>query len=278
MFRFDQAGRGAPVSVELPPPPALEPFAEMLFVQRGCGALVRAGERWRVVPDPCGHVMFTMSDAGAAGGPARRTSLRVVGARSRYCDVDVSGRLVMFGVRFRPGMLAALVGDQAAALTDSGAPADAVLGRSAARLCDRLAACGAEEGLARIVAFVCARLERRAARDGDAGTNLAKLLSTAPSVNAVARAAGISARTVRERVRRGTGLSPKRLMRIYRLYRALALALAPDARPLAEAAAAAGYADQAHFTREAVDLLGETPRAFRARRFRNLQDRPSAPA
>jgi hypothetical protein len=40
----------------------------------------------------------------------------------------------------------------------------------------------------------------------------------------------------------------------------------------ADAAARAGYCDQAHFTREATSLLGEPPAAWRNRRCAFIQD------
>jgi AraC-like DNA-binding protein len=60
-----------------------------------------------------------------------------------------------------------------------------------------------------------------------------------------------------ERSRKSVGLAPKRALRIARLHRALRLA---DGRqPWSAAAAAAGYADQAHLTRDMQALLGEGP-------------------
>ena len=55
---------------------------------------------------------------------------------------------------------------------------------------------------------------------------------------------GVSERALRRRVTAAVGYGPKRLARVLRLRRALALAGAGS--PLADAAYEAGYADQAH--------------------------------
>ncbi len=76
-------------------------------------------------------------------------------------------------------------------------------------------------------------------------------------IGAVAAGLGVSRRRLELVVREQLGLSPGRIARIARLQRAAAL-LASGSRP-AEAAAAAGFADQAHLTREMRALGGLTP-------------------
>ncbi|MFS2055915.1 helix-turn-helix domain-containing protein, partial [Variovorax sp. CT11-76] len=58
------------------------------------------------------------------------------------------------------------------------------------------------------------------------------------------------------------GLTPKEYARVMRFDRALALAADP-ARPWAEIAVEAGYADQAHLSREFSALAGMAPQAWR---------------
>jgi methylphosphotriester-DNA--protein-cysteine methyltransferase len=58
------------------------------------------------------------------------------------------------------------------------------------------------------------------------------------------------------------GYGPKTFARVARFWRALALVRAGES--LAAAAAEAGYADQAHMTRELVVLGGRTPALIRA--------------
>lgn len=77
----------------------------------------------------------------------------------------------------------------------------------------------------------------------------------------VADALGVSARTLHRRTVAALGMPPSHVLRILRLWRLVAAARTSS---LADAAALAGYADQAHATREARDLAGRTPRQLAA--------------
>lgn len=70
---------------------------------------------------------------------------------------------------------------------------------------------------------------------------------------------GISERSLRRRCHEAFGYGPKTLDRILRFQRFLRLAAAGEEPGLSALAAAAGYADQAHLTRETRRLSGLTP-------------------
>ncbi|WP_435823673.1 helix-turn-helix domain-containing protein, partial [Micromonospora haikouensis] len=71
---------------------------------------------------------------------------------------------------------------------------------------------------------------------------------------------GLTPRALHRRCQALFGYGPKTLARILRMRRALALARAGT--PLAEVAAASGYADQAHLSRDVRDLAGVAPAAL----------------
>jgi AraC-like DNA-binding protein len=73
---------------------------------------------------------------------------------------------------------------------------------------------------------------------------------------------GLSERTLRRRCEIAFGYGPKTLERILRFQQFLALLRRSPAPRLAELAAASGFADQAHLTREVRRLGGLTPTAF----------------
>ena len=73
---------------------------------------------------------------------------------------------------------------------------------------------------------------------------------------------GISERSLRRRCHEAFGYGPKSLDRILRFQHFLWLAGAGEETGLSALAAAAGYADQAHLTREARRLSGLTPAAI----------------
>jgi len=88
---------------------------------------------------------------------------------------------------------------------------------------------------------------------------------------ALAREIGISPRSLRRDIAQLTGLSPQSLAGIFRARHALAL-LQNTALPLVDVAMVAGYADQAHLTRELRRFTGDTPALWR-HSGRILQDR-----
>lgn len=87
-------------------------------------------------------------------------------------------------------------------------------------------------------------------------------LAEPPTVAELAEAAGCSPSTLDRRVRRVYALSPQQYVLRARVDHAAALLGGSDL-PLAEVAAAAGFYDQASFTRTFGRLTGETPAQFR---------------
>jgi AraC-like DNA-binding protein len=73
-------------------------------------------------------------------------------------------------------------------------------------------------------------------------------------VGAIADACGLSARHLQRLCKSSFGYGPKTLTRVLRLQRAVALAR--RGRPFADVSATAGYADQAHLSREVKALAG----------------------
>jgi AraC-like DNA-binding protein len=93
-------------------------------------------------------------------------------------------------------------------------------------------------------------------------------------VRQVAGDLGVSERSLLRRCTAAVGYGPKTLERVLRFRRFLALGQA-SAAGLALLGARAGYADQAHLTRECVALSGLTPGVLLAGRpVRFVQDEP----
>lgn len=89
-------------------------------------------------------------------------------------------------------------------------------------------------------------------------------------VAAIARRLAVSERHMRDVVRDGIGVPPKRFERIERVRRVLARGRANTAR-WAQLAATAGFYDQSHMAAEFRTLMGVPPLAFFAGRFPSLQ-------
>lgn len=82
-------------------------------------------------------------------------------------------------------------------------------------------------------------------------------------IAAVARDLGWSRKRLVTEFRNEIGIAPKTFARIVRFGHATELACRPDIGGWAEVAAACGYADQAHMTREFVEFSGAPPRRWR---------------
>jgi AraC-like DNA-binding protein len=91
------------------------------------------------------------------------------------------------------------------------------------------------------------------------------------SVESLARDAGWSRQHMADRFRAELGITPKTAARIFRFERACGL-ISNLRQPLAEVAAACGYADQAHMTRDWNAFTGTSPKAWIANELPFLQD------
>ena len=204
-----------------------------------------------MVPDASSHVIFSMVD----GTP--RCAL--VGSRTSYCDIDVARRSVTVGARMRPGALTHLARGSADGLTDGSFPIGDVFGSCGRELVARMAEVIPGAAVRVLAGFLSARL---AGCEPD--LRLEEALRSARSVDAAGAMLNVSLRTLHARALKVTGLAPKRILRIRRLYRALEYGAA--SRPAwSDIACRAGYADQAHMVREFRSLLGDSPELWRRR-------------
>jgi AraC-like DNA-binding protein len=228
-------------------------------------ASVARGDRpVRVLPDGCLDLLWSSRSGLLVAGPDRTAHLSVSVPGERWV-----------GLRLPPGTGPAVFGVPADELRDQRVPLADLWGRAAADLADRVAAEDARGGAAlgrppapAAPAFrgpsVAALLEEvalarlRAAGGPDPlGREVAARLAAGATVAATAAEVGLGARALHRRSRLLFGYGPKTLARILRMRRALDLAGAGT--PLAEVAVLAGYADQAHLTREVKELAGVPP-------------------
>ncbi|MEU3772775.1 helix-turn-helix transcriptional regulator [Streptomyces sp. NPDC032472] len=164
------------------------------------------------------------------------------------------------GIRFAPGAAPALLGVPARELLDRRVELAALWpGAQVRRLAEQVGAYGdPRTGLERLA-------RARTAETGPADPLAARVaagLRAGHSVAAVAADVGLGARQLHRRSLDAFGYGPRMLGRVLRLQRALALAR--QGLAAAEVAHRAGYADQAHYTREVRALAGTTPGAYAA--------------
>lgn len=201
----------------------------------------------RILPDACLDLVWPAGRGLFVAGPDTGPKL-----------AELAPGTVMVGARFRPGLAADLLRVPIAGLRDVQPPLAGLWGEDdAERLAHSAAAGSAPDMLAELQRALQSRLPRTrpepwlpAALDWARAARPGGLLRLAGAV-------GIGERQLRRRFEDRFGYGPSTLRRVLRLQRLLRLA--PGGLPLAELAAAAGYADQAHMTRECQRLAGLTP-------------------
>lgn len=196
--------------------------------------------------------------------------LVLTGPRSRATSQLLPNGATVVGVRFEPWSGGAVAGAPAD-LVDGAVAAEQVWGRAAERVADRMAAATdpwrAADLLQRWIAAQVTLEDRRVG----AIEHLvrASAAGRVGSIAAARRSLDISERHLRRRCRQVAGSSPAELLRVMRFQRFLALAQrmvatgpADAGRSLASMAAACGYADHAHLTRECRRMTGEPPSLY----------------
>jgi AraC-like DNA-binding protein len=187
-----------------------------------------------------------------------------------HVEVLAPGTTVV-GMRLRPGAARALLGVPPSEMVDLNLPAEALWGRVGTALGDAVDAAGSPaEALAMLQRGMLARRLTDEDPDPLVTEAVRRLMpGGATGVAALPRLLAVSERNLRRRCQAAVGLGPKALHRTLRFQGFLARAqeaLGAGRSPgtLAELAVHAGYADQAHLTRECVRLTGTTPRAYLA--------------
>jgi AraC-like DNA-binding protein len=190
-------------------------------------------------------------------GPLTAASVQVMPAHT-----------TVVGVRFWPGAASPLLGLPADKLADSTVPLDDVWGGAAVRLGELLASApGPGAALELLQRYLAGRQARTDCPDPLVAEAVHRLMPWQPvEIGVLTRQLAISASQLRRRFLASVGVGPKTLQRTLRFqgYLALVQAAATPAVPggsrLAGLAAEAGYADQAHLSRECLRLTGITPR------------------
>jgi AraC-like DNA-binding protein len=203
----------------------------------------------RVVPDGCIDLMW-MGGELLVAGPDTTAWLG---------HIPVGTEIV--GLRFRPGAAPSVLGVSATELVDDRPSAAVVSKRWATELTARLEA-------AQSVAAASALLQEAVRHHLEAAPALDPLVQHVVNsvqgyrsvrVDRLADHLGISERQMHRRCCAALGYGPKTFARIVRFQRFLASARQPTAQTFAHLAADAGYADQAHLTREVQRLTGLPP-------------------
>jgi AraC-like DNA-binding protein len=238
-----------------PPSPAVAELVRHFWVPR-----------WRLPPGlvvdqdvleyPSANLVIE-ADAAALHGPERGRGRR-----------RLAGTGWAFGALLQPGVARRLMARPMRELIDRSIPVDALRVTDAAGLVSAVRVAVARgDDTAACAAFEAWLVEQRLELDEDARlirrvVELAETDRTVLRAGDLAAVSGLGLRTLQRLVREQLGLTPKWLIRRYRMQEAAAALASPAPPPLAELAASLGFTDQAHLTREFRAVIGETPRRY----------------
>ncbi|GAB3571886.1 AraC family transcriptional regulator [Amycolatopsis endophytica] len=216
---------------------------------------VPGGRVQRVVPDAAADVIVAATGAAYLVGPTLRPALHSLPPGTE-----------LRGLRLRTEAVAAVLRLPGHEVRDAVVPLSAVLTDAQART---------------VAESVWRGKFPRALRTGpgeDRVRYAVRRLGDGAPLDTVSAEVAVTGRQLRRLFTEQTGLGPKALQRVARFQRFVRRADAGPV-PLAEAAMTAGYADQAHLTREVRELAGVTPAVLvRERRGLVAPDRAGASA
>lgn len=209
----------------------------------------------RTLPHPCVNLAF---DAGKTA---------IFGVVSGSFDYTLQERGRVFGLRFRPGAFRGLLGRPVSSITDTTISLAAVFGCDDAEAERSVLAATDDAGLvAGVEALLRPSLPPPDAKVEEIGAilRLAEQDRELTRVDDLARGAGMSKRALQALFHDYVGVSPKWVLRRYRLHEAADRLSSDGHVDLAGLAQALGYFDQAHFTADFQALIGKPPAAYRS--------------
>lgn len=234
---------------ERPPTGALGGYLKCLWMHRLPDG---TAPRIAVVPDGCADIIWS------AGG------LAIVGPDKVAAFPQLAPGETIIGARFRIGAAASWLRTPLYEITGRHLPLELFWGRAAAETDERMQeAQGALERVAVLAAALQNRLPAAEPLPSDIAACVAHLKEeravAADPIRSLARTLGTSERTLRRRCCEHFGYGAKTLDRILRLQRFLAACRIRPLDALAVLAIDAGYADQAHLSREMRELTSLVP-------------------
>jgi AraC-like DNA-binding protein len=248
----------------LAPPPLLTPWIQHYWMIQW--DLRTAGPRVQeTLPHPSVYLLFE-HDLHEHTAPTEAKHPEIAGVCTGKFTRHMEGWSRVFGVKFRPGAFHAFLGHSVATLTDRVVPAEQIFGVSITSLAQQTRLAPTADAMAAAATtFFTAR-----APQPDApiklSTQLVELIFNDPTILTVdhlATRASMGLRSLQRLFKDYVGVSPKWVIRRYRLHELVERFHSGQPFDGAQLAFELGYADQAHLINDFRKIVGYAPSKYR---------------
>lgn len=252
----------------LAPPEELSPWVQHFwYVQWDLRGL--PSSRAGTLPHPNSYLVFEHDLLEPPDSPAVAQRAEVSGVTTRKFSRSMEGHGRVFGLKFTPGGLRPFLQTSTSALTDRVVPAREVFGENIVTLAFQLRTLDSVEVMAEATSLYLKQHLPPRDTDAEQCAALVALIFNDPAILTVEKLSdrtAISVRTLQRLFKEYVGVSPKWVIRRYRLHDLIERLHTEETFDGARIAAELGYTDQSHLINDFRKLSGYTPTEYKKRR------------
>lgn len=201
------------------------------------------------LPDPNIHLVI------------ENNQIKLIGPVSKSYTYKMTGSGRVIGVKFHLGVLSSWLGEPIANFVDKEICLKSRLTINLDKLAIKLTAIASDEELITVLFRYLKPFSKKPNADEMNVRQIIELTKHDDEINTVedlATRSNLSVRTIQRYLKTYVGLSPKWIIRKYRLHQALAILEADEVNVL-DVVERLGYTDQSHLIRDFKELIGKTP-------------------
>jgi len=248
----------------LAPSPELSPFIQHFwYVQWDLRGTTPSSAE--TLPHPSCYLVFEHNLERTIDDPGVLRCAEVSGVTSGKFSRTMEGHGRVFGLKFQPGGLRPFLQSSVSKLTDRVVPAAEVFGPGILTLATQLRAVDSPEIMTAITTQYFTRHLPERDSNAELSTMIVNTILHDPSilrVETISTRSGLSIRSLQRLFKEYVGVSPKWVIRRFRLHELLERIHSGEAINGAQLALDLGYADQAHLINDFRKLAGPTPTEY----------------
>lgn len=232
-------------------------------------------QRQTIVPDGCMEMIFHHGDLYRqclpGGGAITQPRCFVIGQLSRPLEIEPTGRIGIFSVRFHPDGFSPFASIPVEEIEDTAVSLETFFGDVGKKLAAEVVASTAIAEKIKVVEnFLLNTLQQADAIDRVTRAIIEAITSNngKTAINGLADQYNVSQRKMERDFKTRIGLSPKQLSQVVRLLAIFQKMLSGPVDKFTTLAHDGQYFDQAHFTKEFKRLTGVTPKQYHAESMR----------